>query len=150
MEWSEYTTEGQPYTREYNKLRLYRLFKTTYTIEPYLVIMENSQLRKSLCRFRIGCYQQKIETGRYQHPAPPLTERTLQAVHSWLCGERDPFLNWIPKVHAFERLYREVITIDSDLIWFDLICFYWCFTVQNIKGMDVVVMIKADVLKVHH
>jgi len=30
------------------KLRLYQLFKTTFAIEPYLDIMANSQLRKSL------------------------------------------------------------------------------------------------------
>jgi len=55
--WKDSHTPGNT-----TKLRLYWLFKTTYAIQPYLVIVANSQLRKSLCKFRIGCHQLKIET----------------------------------------------------------------------------------------
>jgi len=98
--WKDSHTPGNT-----TKLRLYWLFKTTYAIQPYLVIVANSQLRKSLCKFRIGCHQLKIETETriYQSPSATTNWKTLQTVHSWLCGERDPFLNWMPKVHTFER-----------------------------------------------
>ena len=102
-EWSDILWKDTHTPGNTTKLRLYRLFETTYAIEPYLVIVANSQLRKSLCKFRIGCHQLKIETVSWI-PIPSATTnwKTLQTVHSWLCGECDPFLNWMPKVHTFE------------------------------------------------
>ena len=41
--WKDSHTPGNT-----TKLRLYQLFKTTYVIDPYLVIMVNSQLRKDI------------------------------------------------------------------------------------------------------
>ena len=62
-EWSDILWKDSHTPGNTTKLRLYRLFKTTYAIKPYLVIMANSQLRKSLHKFRIGCYQQKLKQG---------------------------------------------------------------------------------------
>jgi len=56
--WKDSHTPGNT-----TKLRLYLLFRTTYVINPYLVIMASSQLRKSLCKFKIDCLQLKIETA---------------------------------------------------------------------------------------
>jgi len=75
MEWSDILRKDSHTPGNTTELRLCRLFKTTYAIQPNLVIVANSQLRESLCKFRIGGHQLKIETGRYQRPVPPPIER---------------------------------------------------------------------------
>jgi len=117
--------ERQPYPREYTtKLRLCRLFKTMYAIEPFLDIMANSQPRKSLCKFRIGCHQLKLETnleldvinsGRFQRPVPPPTERLCKQCTVDCVENEIHFLIECQKYTLLrEVLYREVITIDPD------------------------------------
>ena len=66
-------------------------------------------------------------------PTPSATTnwKTLRTVHSWLCGERDPFPNWMPKLHTFERSIIQRSNYNRS--WLDLIWFDWCFTVQNIE-----------------
>ena len=60
-----YPMERQPYPNKYNKVET---LHPTYSIKPYLVIMANIQMWEPLCKIRIGCYQLKFETGRYQSP----------------------------------------------------------------------------------
>ena len=47
-EWSDILWKDSHTPGNTTKLRLYQLFKTTYVIDPYLVIMVNSQLRKDI------------------------------------------------------------------------------------------------------
>jgi hypothetical protein len=49
-----------------NKLRTYRLFKSTYGLEKYLIIIKNKNHRKALTRLRVSNHKLKIETGRHQ------------------------------------------------------------------------------------
>ncbi len=49
------------------KLRTYRLFKDTYSYEPYLDILHNPVLRKNYTRFRISAHRLEIEVGRWKH-----------------------------------------------------------------------------------
>jgi hypothetical protein len=48
-----------------NKLRTYRLFKSNYTFENYLVDVKNGKHRKSLTKLRISEHDLEIERGRY-------------------------------------------------------------------------------------
>ena len=96
---------------------------TTYAIEPFLDIMANSQPRKSPCKFSIGCHQLKIETilelhvinsGRYQCPVPPSTERLCKQCAVDSVENEIHFLIECQKYTLLrEVLYREV-TIDPD------------------------------------
>lgn len=47
------------------KLRLYRQFKTTFKLEPYLCIVKNKSHRRELCKLRTSCHALQIERGRY-------------------------------------------------------------------------------------
>ena len=116
-EWSDILWKDSHTPGNTTKLRLYRLFKTTYAIEPYLVIVANSQLRKSLCKFRIGCHQLKIETGTWipTPPVPPPTERFCKPCTVDCVENEVHFLIECQKCTLLrEVLYREVITIDTD------------------------------------
>ena len=52
-----------------NKLRAYRLFKTTFELEPYLYLTKIIKHRVALTRLRISCHSLEIERGRYHKPA---------------------------------------------------------------------------------
>jgi len=102
-EWSDILWKDSHTPGNTTKLRLYRLFKTKYAIEPYLDLIANSQPRKSLCKFRIGCHQLKIERGRYKHPVPPPIERLCKQCTVDCVENEIHFLIESPKVHTFER-----------------------------------------------
>ena len=58
-----------------NKLRTYRLFKSSYTEEEYLSV-NNIQHRVAATKLRISCHKLLIETGR--HNRIPLQNRLCQ------------------------------------------------------------------------
>jgi len=58
-----------------NKLRTYRLFKTIYKEEEYLMV-KNIQHRVAVTKLRISCHKLHIETGR--HNRTPLQHRVCQ------------------------------------------------------------------------
>ena len=49
-----------------NKLRTYRLFKTSYMFENYLIDVKNCKHRKNLTKLRISAHDLEIERGRYK------------------------------------------------------------------------------------
>ena len=61
------------------KLRTYKTFKTTLTLEPYLL---NDYDRRGRCLFtalRSGTNRLRIETGRWKRPIEPLPDRVCMA-----------------------------------------------------------------------
>lgn len=56
-----------------NKLRTYKLFKSTYTVEPYCKLNMSFGHRSAYAKFRCGGAPLRIETGRYENL--PLFER---------------------------------------------------------------------------
>ena len=57
------------------KLRTYKLFKTSYSIEPYLLINLPKKTINNIARFRLSSHNLKIETGRHQTPKVPVENR---------------------------------------------------------------------------
>jgi len=58
-----------------NKLRSYRLFKSTYNEEEYLRI-PNDRQRTTITKLRLSCHKLRVETGR--HNRTPLEQRICQ------------------------------------------------------------------------
>ena len=50
---------------EMKKLRTYKLIKKNFEIEPYIEILQEKKLRRSLSSFRISTHRLRIERGRY-------------------------------------------------------------------------------------
>ena len=46
------------------------MFKQDFYLEPYLLQIKDSAMRRSLCCFRISCHPLQIEKGRYHRPRP--------------------------------------------------------------------------------
>ena len=58
------------------KLRTYKLFKTEFKLENYLMHTKNINHVLALAKFRISSHNLRIETGRYTKPAKtPINER---------------------------------------------------------------------------
>ena len=57
------------------KLRTYKLFKTTFCLEPYLNLNLPKKMYSNIARFRISSHNLKIETGRHNIPKTPIEER---------------------------------------------------------------------------
>lgn len=58
----------------YPKLRTFKLFKTNFTLEPYLSL-SIPKYRQSLSKFRLSSHALEIEMGRYTRPFTPAEER---------------------------------------------------------------------------
>jgi hypothetical protein len=56
-------------------LRLYRLFKTSFSIESYLLQIRDVKLRRLLSKFRLSSHMFCIEKGRHYKPKIPVQER---------------------------------------------------------------------------
>ena len=58
------------------KLRTYKLFKSHFKLEPYLMCTQNLNFNLALLKFRISSHNLRIETGRYTRPSKtPVDER---------------------------------------------------------------------------
>ena len=101
MAW--YTLDRQPYPREYNKVETLPAVQDNIC-NWALFGHHGKQLAK-----KNDCANLELDVinsnWNREIPMPSATTKwkTLQTMHSWLCGECDPFLNWMPKVHTFER-----------------------------------------------
>ena len=58
-----------------SSLRTYKLYKSQFEIEPYLLHVLNDTHRKSLSKFRCSSHLLEIERARHQPRVPPLWER---------------------------------------------------------------------------
>ena len=70
--WHNYLFRGNT-LRTGNKLRVYRLFKSTYERENYLSFIKCPKSRSNFAKFRLRAHSLKIESGRYRgaHWVPP-------------------------------------------------------------------------------
>ena len=57
------------------KLRTYKLIKTDYRIEPYLLLNLSRKTCSKIARFRTSSHNLRIETGRHERPIIPADER---------------------------------------------------------------------------
>ena len=64
------------------KLRTYKLFKTDYRIENYLVAGLPKKSINKIARFRTSSHNLHIETGRYKRPPTPETQRICAKCNS--------------------------------------------------------------------
>jgi len=63
-------------TNSTNKLRTYKLFKTTFTMENYVLHITNTKIHQNFTALRISNHLLNIETGRYKRPKKtPVSER---------------------------------------------------------------------------
>jgi len=63
---------------DHNKLRTYRMFKASFTREPYIDLVRNRNQKSFLSRLRTGSHHLNIEKGRWTRPVTPLDQRTCQ------------------------------------------------------------------------
>jgi hypothetical protein len=59
----------------HNKLRTYKEFKGSFTIEPYIGLVRNRNQRCDLTRLRISAHNLDVERLRYSRPHVPLDDR---------------------------------------------------------------------------
>ena len=60
---------------DHNKLRTYRVFKSSFTREPYIDLVKNRNQRTAIARLRIGSHRLNIERGRWTRPVTPVEHR---------------------------------------------------------------------------
>ena len=60
---------------DHNKLRVYKLFKSSFTAEPYVTLVRNRNQRSSLTRLRISAHTLATELLRRTKPITPINQR---------------------------------------------------------------------------
>ena len=56
-------------------LRTYRIYKTSYEMEPYLYLVKNHKYRLAISKIRASSHKLEIERGRYTRPKTPVENR---------------------------------------------------------------------------
>ena len=90
-----------------NKLRTYRLFKTTFELEPYLYLTKIIKHLVALTRLRISCHSLEIERGRYHKPAST-------SAHLRLCKDCESVedeLNFVCVCPKYDSLREHLVSI---------------------------------------
>ena len=60
---------------DHNKLRVYKQFKGSFTVEPYIELVRNRNQRCFLTRYRISSHFLRVETGRWTFPKTKFEDR---------------------------------------------------------------------------
>ena len=99
---------------DHNKLRFYNTLKSSFTIEPYLTLVENRNQRSWLSRIRISAHRLRIEIGRYTQPVTPVSERLCLYCSSDSI-DNEVHLLACPTFHTkINCLYGKMSAVDSD------------------------------------
>ena len=56
-------------------LRTYNLFKASFNLEPYLILVKEHKYRAAIARLRSSSHTLAIERRRYERPKPPIEQR---------------------------------------------------------------------------
>ena len=94
-----------------NKLRTYRLFKTNFRLEQYLLDVRSDKCKKKLAQFRLSSHHLHIETGRRCTPYKEPSERICN-----YCSSRDieDELHFVLKCTLYKDLrckfYEQVVS----------------------------------------
>ena len=70
--------QNQTDQADHNKLCNYRMFKSSFTREPYIDLVRNRNQKSFLSRLRTGSHHLNIEKGRWTRPVTPVEQRTCQ------------------------------------------------------------------------
>ena len=85
-----------------SKLRFYKLFKTSFKMEPYLSSISNFHLRKCISKFRCSDHSLEIEVGR--HKKLKVEERVCKLCQIAVETE-EHFLRFCPKFNELRHRY---------------------------------------------
>ena len=74
------------------KLRSYKLFKYSFCVEPYLLVLNDNNLIRSMARLRQSSHDLEIERGRYNKPKTPAFQRICKRCNSLEVDDEVHFL----------------------------------------------------------
>ena len=83
-----------------SRLRMYKLIKTNFSMEPYINLIKEAKYRRSLTKLGLSSHNLEIERGRHTKPVTPVIERLCI-----VCGVVDDELHFVTscKKHTTER-----------------------------------------------
>ena len=103
-----FSFETDFYLLTYNKLRLYKTLKGSFTQESYISNIININQRALLSRFRTSAHNFRVETGRHTSPVTPLSKHVCVYCDS---GECDTEVHGILLCETFELKKRCFISV---------------------------------------
>ena len=113
---------------ENSKMRFYKLIKKSFEKEPYLDIIKDFNLRRTISKFRCSDHILEIEVGR--HNNIKLEERVCKLCNGGVESEMH-FLKDCPKyTHLRSRYFTNPITLD----WIDILQCKEKTTVYNVAN----------------
>ena len=94
------------------KLCTYRMIKTDYRLEPYLLYIPNKRHQRAMARLRVSSHKLEIELGRHSRPYIPRDERLCTFCKQKEIGDEVHFLMTCDFL-ALERdhLFREIFPL---------------------------------------
>ena len=92
------------------KLRTYKLVKTTFGTEPYILTIKNKKFQRAIFRLRASSHRLAIETGRHTIPITPLALRKCQYCNS---NDIDDEIHFTLKCQFHKKQRQDLISLLS-------------------------------------
>lgn len=108
-----------------NKLRTYRQFKKSYSMEKYITVLQNRQLRSTVAKFRLSNHELMIEKGRHFQLKP---EKRLCPFNCNMVEDEHHFLLVCPKFTDLRNIYLNSVSVPYGVSSFQ--------TFLNIMNLD--------------
>ena len=89
---------GTDQVTDHNKLRFLCCIKNSFTIEPYISLVNNRNQRAWISRLRTSSHRLHIETGRYTVPVTPINEHICKYCQS---NEIDDEIHFLVRCNKF-------------------------------------------------
>lgn len=96
-------------SKQYPKLRTYKLFKEDHDFEPDLRIMV-PKCRYALTRFRLSSHNLEIEMGRYTKPKTPAEQRFCRLCNN---GDTEGEMHFLLICTSYESLRLVLLATAS-------------------------------------
>ena len=95
-----------------NKLCTYRMFKSKFITEAYLIKCHNVIHRKTLARFRLSAHNLNIEKLRYIHPRIPPEDRICNHCTHNECEDEFHFIiNCDKYIIIRDKLFKDILLL---------------------------------------
>ena len=123
---------------ENGTLRTYLKIKTNFGFEKYLELITDSELRRSITKFKISCHKLKIEVGRHTKPKTPLEDRICDRCNDLCIDDELHFFNHCTKLSESRNILFNIIK-GTNMNFCSLSSFnklYWTLNCENLNILN--------------
>ena len=110
-------SENSRYGNGGNKLRTYSKFKSSYSMENYIISAKDINKRRNFTKLRISAHNLMIEMGRYTKPTTPVDQRLC---HFCAINSVEDEMHFVTKCDLYKTEREDLFNELNCILAFDL------------------------------